>query len=336
MRNQKKYLLLCIGLCSALSGCAGSSRQAETAQQSESADAAAAPLEGISDEQSDETIESALAESGRQPADDGRFNPDKNDGPRSGQRGGGGMAVETDETVLSVMAEGAEKFQQFTFDDTETGVSLEYNLYIPKNMEEGASYPLLMFIPDATAPGKTAKEIVEQYYGADIWVMDEEQEKHPSFVLVPNFSEVVVDDGFTVSSQVEAAVNLIHDLSENYPIDTNRLYTTGQSMGCMTSLYLNSKYPDLFAASLFVSGQWDISVLQPLEEATFFYITAAGDEKASGGQDEMMAMFDSDGIGYSYGTWSPRILRMPRTLPPRSFYPRVMPPISSALSWERF
>ncbi len=75
-------------------------------------------------------------------------------------------------------------------------------------------------------------------------------------------------------------------------------------MGCMTSLYLNSKYPDLFAASLFVSGQWDISVLRPLEEATFFYITAAGDEKASCGQDEVMALLDEDGIPYSYGQWS--------------------------------
>ena len=49
-------------------------------------------------------------------------------------------------------------------------------------------------------------------------------------------------------------------------IDMNRLYTTGQSMGCMTSLDRNSKYPDLFAASMFVSGQGDISVLEPLEK----------------------------------------------------------------------
>lgn len=161
-----------------------------------------------------------------------------------------------------------------------------------------------MFIPDATAPGKTTKEIVEQYYGADIWVTEEEQEKHPSFVLVPNFSEVVVDDGFTVSGQVETVVNLIDSLCSEYSLDTGRIYTTGQSMGCMTSLYLNAKYPDLFAASLFVSGQWDISVLSPLEDHTFFYITAGGDAKASGGQEEVMAMFEEDGIGYSYGEWN--------------------------------
>ena len=122
--------------------------------------------------------------------------------------------------------------------------------------------------------------------------------------MVPAFSETVVDDNWTVSEQVETAVRLLRQLQETYAIDANRLYTTGQSMGCMTSLYLNSQYPDLFAASMFVSGQWDISVLKPLEGKKFFYITAGGDEKASGGQDEVMAMFDADGIPYSYGTWN--------------------------------
>ena len=41
-----------------------------------------------------------------------------------------------------------------------------------------------------------------------------------------------------------------------------------------------------------------------MENQKFFYVTAGGDEKASGGQDEVMAMFDKDDIAYSYGTWS--------------------------------
>ena len=161
-----------------------------------------------------------------------------------------------------------------------------------------------MFIPDSSGSGKSAAEIVEQYYGAAVWASDEEQEKHASFVLVPAFSGTVVDDNWNTSDQINTAVKLISSLLEEYSIDRSRLYTTGQSMGCMTSLYLNSIYPDLFAASLYVSGQWDISVLDVLEEQTFFYITAGGDEKASGGQDEVMAMFDADQISYSFETWN--------------------------------
>lgn len=330
MKNQAKYTSLCIGLlCAALSGCAGPSVQGVDAAQTESAGAVESSSEtsgGVSSDRMAETADSQMEDPGLSgestgETDHGEDNMHGNrdrgnrigrgdggmrtdNGGMRGGNGGGNMAAETDETVLAVMAEGAEKFQQMTFEDPDTGLTLEYNLYIPADYDENESYPLLMFIPDATAPGKTTKEIVEQYYGADIWVTDEEQEKHPSFVLVPNFSEVVVNDGFSVSDQVETAVNLIQALTEEYSVDPDWLYTTGQSMGCMTSLYLNSKYPDLFAASLFVSGQWDISVLRPLEEATFFYITAAGDEKASGGQDEVMALLDEDGISYSYGQWS--------------------------------
>ena len=188
------------------------------------------------------------------------FPPMGQGGPGGGMHGGqgGGMMSAADPEIQAVLDENADKFEQHVFDDPATGVSLEYSLFIPEGYDGSVSYPLLMFIPDSTGAGKTARQIVEQYYGAAVWVTDEEQAKHASFVLVPAFSETVVNDDWSVSEQVETAVNLIAQLQQDYSIDANRLYTTGQSMGCMTSLYLNSKYPDLFAASMFVSGQWDI------------------------------------------------------------------------------
>ncbi len=224
----------------------------------------------------------------------------------NGGRGGnaGGMAVENDPEIQEVLDANAGKFEQFTFEDGETGSSLEYSLYIPEGYDSSGQYPLIMFIPDATGSGKSARQLVEQYYGAVVWVTEEEQQKHPAFVMVPAFTETVVDDNWNVSGQVETAVRLISELQSTYSIDPGRIYTTGQSMGCMTSLYLNSKYPDLFAASMYVSGQWDVSVLKGMEGQKFFYITAGGDVKASGGQDDVMAMFDTDDIPYSYGTWS--------------------------------
>ncbi|HAG04391.1 MAG TPA: hypothetical protein DCG28_03020 [Lachnospiraceae bacterium] len=224
-----------------------------------------------------------------------------------GQRGQGGAMTQNSPEIQAVIDENSSKFTQLSYNDEKTGITLEYSLYVPENYDENTSYPFIMYIPDSSASGKSAKEIVEQYYGANVWVTDEDQAKHASFVLVPAFSETVVDDNFNVSEQVEAAVNLINDLTAKYNIDKNRLYTTGQSMGCMTSLYLNSKYPDMFAASMFVSGQWDISVLKGLEDKKFFYITAGGDAKASGGQDEVKAMFDEDGVKYTYNEWNAQL-----------------------------
>ena len=71
-------------------------------------------------------------------------------------------------------------------------------------------------------------------------------------------------------------------------------------MGCMSMLITAAGNPDLFAAELFVDGQWDIAELTGLESQTFFYIAAGGDQKAVGGQDDVLAMLDADGVPYSY------------------------------------
>ena len=236
----------------------------------------------------------------------------KGPGPNGGHGGFGGMQgngagmgmMENDPEIQAVLDENAGKFEQFSFTDEETGITLDYSLYIPEGYDGAEEYPLVMFIPDSTGAGLGSLEIVENYYGAAVWAGDEDQAKHPSFVLVPAYTETVTDDNWNASNQLDATVNLIRYLTEEYSINENRLYTTGQSMGCMSSLYLNSKYPDLFAASMYVSGQWDISVLEVLKEQTFFYITAGGDVKASGGQDEVMGMFDGDQIAYSFETWN--------------------------------
>jgi len=53
-------------------------------------------------------------------------------------RGGQGMTDKSGDTVLqSMIAEIAPRFQLMTFEDTETGTSLQYQLYIPENYDAG-------------------------------------------------------------------------------------------------------------------------------------------------------------------------------------------------------
>lgn len=225
-------------------------------------------------------------------------------GPRMGG-GGGRMNDKSSDTELQAMiAEVAPKFQLLTFTDPDTGAELQYQLFVPENYDKSTSYPLVQFIPDASVVGNGADVVLTQGWGGLIWATEAEQAKHPCFVVVPVFTETIVDDSFNTSDQIETAVKLIQYLTETYSIDTGRIYTTGQSMGGMTSFYLNVTCPDLFAASLFVGSQWDINVLNVLEGDTFFYIVSAGDPKASAGQAELMALFDSDGVAYSAAEWS--------------------------------
>ena len=226
-------------------------------------------------------------------------------GERGGGRMGGGQTDKSSDTELQAMIAGvAPKFQLLTYEDEETGTALQYQLYVPESYDESESYPLIQFIPDASVVGRDADYVLTQGWGGLIWATDEEQAKHPAFVVVPVFTETIVDDSFNHSEQIEVAVRLIQSLTEAYSIDTNRLYTTGQSMGGMTSFYLNTAYPDLFAASLFVGSQWDNSILNVLEDKKFFYIVAAGDPKASEGQAGLKEVFDRDQASYSSAEWS--------------------------------
>ena len=237
---------------------------------------------------------------------EGRMGGGPNGEHGGGRMGGGGGQTDksSDAQLQAMIAEVAPKFQLLTFEDAETGTTLQYQLYVPENYDETQSYPLIQFIPDASVVGRDADYVLTQGWGGLIWATEEEQAKHPAFVVVPVFTETVVDDNFNHSEQIEVAVRLIQSLTEAYSIDANCLYTTGQSMGGMTSFYLNVTYPDLFAASLFVGSQWDNSILNALEDDNFFYIVAAGDPKASVGQSGLMEVFDGDGAAYSHAEWS--------------------------------
>ena len=223
-----------------------------------------------------------------------------------GNRGGmGGMTDKSSDTELqAILAEVQEQFQLLTFEDAETGALLQYQLFVPADYDETTLYPLLQFIPDSSVVSKGTDAVLTQGWGGVVWATAAEQAKHPAFVIVPVFTETVVDDSFRHSAQIDIAVRLIQSLTEAYSIDTNRIYTTGQSMGGMTSFYLNTAYPDLFAASVFVGSQWDNSQLGILENKNFFYIVSAGDPKASVGQAGLMAVFDADRAPYSHAEWS--------------------------------
>lgn len=237
--------------------------------------------------------------------DDNDANQEKTDRPMGGgDRGGNGggisMSVENDADALAILAECAPKFEQFSFTDPDTGFELEYSLFVPEAWDGSTSYPLVQFMPDSTGTGKSALELVENYLGAAIWASDRDQEKHPCFVLVPAYTNTLADDNWAVSPQLETGIKLLRWIIEEYNVDESRIYTTGQSGGCMASLYLSAAEPELFAASLYVGGQWDISALGNLCDHNFVYVTAGGDTKATGGQTEVMDMLSANNVEYSF------------------------------------
>lgn len=158
----------------------------------------------------------------------------------------------------------------------------------------------MVSIADASSVGTDTTAPLNKNFGGAVWATDSEQAKHESFVIVPNYPEIIIDDnnGSNKTEYLDATARMIKNLSEKYSIDTNRIYGTGQSMGAMTTMYLASQNPDLYAAILVVDGQWKTEELQGLTEVPFVYFAAAGDAKASAGQEEIKTMLSDKGIEY--------------------------------------
>ena len=75
----------------------------------------------------------------------------------------------------------------------------------------------------------------------------------------------------------------------------------------MMSFYFNIAHPDLFAASLFVSSQWDTSKMQDFGKKKFFYIVASGDQKASGGMRDLAEVLKENNARIDSASWSAKL-----------------------------
>lgn len=208
-----------------------------------------------------------------------------------------------DEDML--IATYADKFEQKTYTDSDTGLSITYNLYLPKGYDASESYPMVVFIGDSSCTGNDATVSLTQGRGGLVWAAEAWQSVYPTIVAVPTYSEMVLDDhgSYTTTEYVELTKRYIDYMSGEYAVDTDRIYGTGQSMGCMITLILASEHPDLYAACMFVDGQWDISTLTGLENQTFVYFAAEDDASAWNGAQEVMSMFDDDSVSYEYAQW---------------------------------
>lgn len=194
-------------------------------------------------------------------------------------------------------------FTQHTYTDTVTGKIVPYNIYLPKDYDATKSYPLVLFIGDASTVGSDeTRPLTQSGYGGIIWATPEEQAKHPAIVVVPQYPQVILDDHgqHVLTDYVELTGRLLQAVETTYHADRSRIYGTGQSMGCMTVMYLAARHPDLFTATLFVDGQWDIQSLEGLKSQRFIYVAAGGDDKASAGLREVKTMLDDAHIPYGY------------------------------------
>ena len=130
-------------------------------------------------------------------------------------------------------------------------------------------YPLVIFLHGSGERGNDNEAQLK--WGVGNFATDQAMKLHPAIVIAPqcpakkgwsNFSNINKGKLTLQSSPsmpMELVIDLIHQIMKTMPVDTNRIYITGLSMGGFGTFDAIERYPDLFAAAVSVCGGGDES-----------------------------------------------------------------------------
>lgn len=210
-----------------------------------------------------------------------------------------GEPIETTEERCPV----ADAFRQEEFVSPYTGQVLPYNIYLPEGYDPAEKYPLVLFIHDAGVASGPVTQTLYQGNGATSWAEPEAQARHKCIVVAPEYPVITVDDNWNYSHHLDATIALLKDLQTRYAVDPDRIYTTGQSMGCMSSIVMMLKEPDLFAGALLVAGKWNPELMGPLAEQNIWIISCEGDASSNTLQGQAVNKWRAQGASVAEATW---------------------------------
>ena len=164
--------------------------------------------------------------------------------------------------------------------------TLLYRELTPLTIEEGKEYPLVLFLHGAGERGDD--NIAQLKHGAAMFTNPVNREEYPSFVIIPQCPadyywptiqrplDMHVDNPFPLDPEMSMPLALTKELLDKvideYPIDKNRIYIIGLSMGGMGTFEMTIRYPDLFAAAVPICGGVNTERFNGYESQTAFRI----------------------------------------------------------------
>lgn len=167
-------------------------------------------------------------------------------------------------TTLSANAQASSRFSYNKFGN-DKGDTLLYRQLFP-DADTFRKYPLVIFLHGSGERGNDNEAQLK--WGVANFATDQNMILHPAFVIAPqcpektswsNFSRSDMKLQPTPTKPMELLIALIQQMKKTMPIDTNRIYITGLSMGGYGTYDAIQRYPRLFAAAVPVCGAGDAS-----------------------------------------------------------------------------
>lgn len=151
----------------------------------------------------------------------------------------------------------SKHYRKHTF-KAKDGTAIDYWVMSPVKIEEGRQYPLVLALHGRGGSTVAAKELASNAL----------REQYPCFVMAPvstragHWARPVASGkrrkkGKSTKSMLPVALEAMEAFIKKQPINPNRVYVTGQSMGGVGTFGAVSLRPDVFAAAIPVCGGWD-------------------------------------------------------------------------------
>src|SRR4249919_3258691 len=167
------------------------------------------------------------------------------------------------------------------------GDTLNYRQLYPDS-DTLRKYPLVIFLDGSGERGSDNEAQLK--WGVMNFATDQMMALHPAIVIAPQCPEKLSWSNFSRSETIsdtrllpepskpmELIIELIHQLEKTMPVDTNRIYITGLSMGGFGTYDAIERYPNLFAAAMPVCGGGDISKASTISHIPIWIFHGAED-----------------------------------------------------------
>ena len=168
---------------------------------------------------------------------------------------------------------------------------MPYRLLTPKTLNSSASYPLVLFLHGSAERGDDNQKQLQ--HGVARFAAPASQTGYACFVLAPQCPTDLDNQptmwtgerermhllklGPKAAIPLRTALELMTTIQEKFPVDMDRVYVTGISMGGFATWETLIRYPEKFAAAIPVCGGGDVSHADRIKNIPIWAFHGAND-----------------------------------------------------------
>jgi hypothetical protein len=187
---------------------------------------------------------------------------------------------------------------------------LPFRYFVPPDLVPGESYPLILFLHGSGERGSDNESQLDNNANGAMQLLDDANlALQPVFMIAPQCPT----DGWWSGGTLTTAISLVDQVAADFPVDMERIYISGLSMGGMGTWSAVTSQPTRFAAAVPMSGNGATAPAGSVDHVPFWFFHAVNDGTVGvEGSDNLVAALRNAGASTIYtrydlgghGIWS--------------------------------